>query len=217
MKRDADFRREMLAGSAETLMDDDLELSKVMLRQCVGAVLGFDALGEAIGKPSKSVIHMLSAKGKPTPENLFNILACLQKQEGMNFDPAALYCQRGSRRHEKGDLDGAIADFDEAIRLKPDYAEAWSNRGAAEIAQGGFDAAIADFDEAIRLQPNCKEVIRNRKIALQLQDGEAKNKAMNDKWEKTRQELQKKIQPTTLAPLQGEDRQHFPDMASISG
>ena len=48
-----------------------------------------------------------------------------------NFNPVAAYCQRGQRRLGKGDLDGAIADFDEAIRLKPDYEEAIRSRDSA--------------------------------------------------------------------------------------
>ena len=131
IQRDADFRRAMLAGTVEAVMDGDWELSKLKLRRYVDAILGFDALGEAIGKPPKSVIHMLSTKGKPTPESLFNILACLHKQEGVHFDLSAPYCERGQRRLSKGDLDGAIADFDEAIRLKPDYEKAIRNRATA--------------------------------------------------------------------------------------
>ena len=89
MQRDAGFRRAMLAGAVETVVAGDLELGKFLLRQCVSATLGFDALGAAIGKSPKSVMRMLSAKGNPTSENLFNILACLQKQEGVRFSVRA--------------------------------------------------------------------------------------------------------------------------------
>ena len=46
-------------------------------------------------------------------------------------DDAEAYYNRASAREEKRDLDGAIKDYDEAIRLKPDYAEAYYNRASA--------------------------------------------------------------------------------------
>ena len=43
----------------------------------------------------------------------------------------------------------AITDFDEAIRLKPDCAEAYYYRGSAKFQLGQYKSAITDFDEAI--------------------------------------------------------------------
>ena len=43
----------------------------------------------------------------------------------------------------------AIADYDEAIRLKPDYAVAHDNRGVAKAALGLKDAARKDFETAL--------------------------------------------------------------------
>ena len=51
-------------------------------------------------------------------------------------------------------LDEAIAEFREAIRLKPDYAEAHNNLGIALKAQGKLDEAIAEYRAAIRLKPD---------------------------------------------------------------
>ena len=53
----------------------------------------------------------------------------------------------------KGEHDKAIADYTEAIRLNPKYAEAYYNRGVAYEDKGEHDKAIADFTEAIRLDP----------------------------------------------------------------
>ena len=52
-------------------------------------------------------------------------------------------------RHEE-----AIADYDEAIRLEPDYAEAYNHRGIARRNLERYEEAIADYDEAIRLRPD---------------------------------------------------------------
>ena len=53
----------------------------------------------------------------------------------------------------------------EAIRLKPDYAEAYNNRGNAKVALGQYAEAIADYDEAIRLKPDYAEAYYIRGFA----------------------------------------------------
>jgi tetratricopeptide (TPR) repeat protein len=61
---------------------------------------------------------------------------------------------RGGDLAESGQYDAAIAEIREAIRLKPDFAEAHNNLGYALYATGQHDAAIAEFSEAIRLNPD---------------------------------------------------------------
>jgi tetratricopeptide (TPR) repeat protein len=53
----------------------------------------------------------------------------------------------------KGDLDRAIADYDEAIRLNPNFANAYKNRAGVWKVKGDLDRATADYNEAIRLDP----------------------------------------------------------------
>ena len=66
---------------------------------------------------------------------------------------AAAHDNRGVAFARKGQLDAAIADFDEAIRLDPRSAVVLSNRGNAYIAKGQFGRSIIDYSEAIRLDP----------------------------------------------------------------
>ncbi len=47
----------------------------------------------------------------------------------------------------------AEKSFDEAIRLNPEYADAYTNRGVARYMQEDLVGAVADYDEAIRLDP----------------------------------------------------------------
>jgi tetratricopeptide (TPR) repeat protein len=63
------------------------------------------------------------------------------------------FYNRGNTYRNKGDDDRAITDYNEAIRLKPDYAYAFGNRGLAYGRKGDNVRAMADYNEAIRLDP----------------------------------------------------------------
>ena len=52
-----------------------------------------------------------------------------------------------------GQLERAIQDLDEAIRLDPQLAMSYANRGLAYGNLGQYQQAIQDYSEAIRLDP----------------------------------------------------------------
>ena len=54
----------------------------------------------------------------------------------LGFTRVEVYCSRGILYAKRGELKKAIADFDEAIRLDPDYAPAYNYRAAARAALG---------------------------------------------------------------------------------
>ncbi|MEG4581289.1 tetratricopeptide repeat protein [Microcoleus sp. MON1_C5] len=60
-------------------------------------------------------------------------------------------------------------DFNEAIRLNPNDAEAYHCRGVVHYQQGDLKRAIADFNEAIRLAPNYAKAYSNRGAVRLLQ------------------------------------------------
>ena len=63
-------------------------------------------------------------------------------------------------------LDEALASYDKAIALSPDYAEAFSNRGVALMELKRLDVALASYDKAIALKPDYAEAFNNRANAL---------------------------------------------------
>jgi tetratricopeptide (TPR) repeat protein len=64
---------------------------------------------------------------------------------------AVTYFDRGFAKQKKVDLNGAMADLNQAIELNPQYGLAYRNRGNAKRKKGDLDGAIADFNRAIQL------------------------------------------------------------------
>ncbi len=58
-----------------------------------------------------------------------------------------------------------MREFNEAIRLNPDYAEAYFNRGKTRREQGNIDRALGDFNEAIRLKPDFADALYSRALS----------------------------------------------------
>ena len=56
-------------------------------------------------------------------------------------------------------------DFDTALKLKPNHADAYHNRGGAYFNKGDFDRAIVDFDTALKLKPDFADTYYNRGVA----------------------------------------------------
>ena len=66
----------------------------------------------------------------------------------------------------QGKRDEAIAEYREAVRLKPEYAEAHNNFGVTLRAQGKQDEATAEYRLAIRLKPDNAEAHNNLGVSL---------------------------------------------------
>jgi tetratricopeptide (TPR) repeat protein len=69
---------------------------------------------------------------------------------------------QGGDKYQKGDYQGAVAAYNQAIQLNPNYAEAYNNRGNARDELGDKQGAIADFNEALRINPNDAYAYYNR-------------------------------------------------------
>ncbi len=80
---------------------------------------------------------------------------------------AQAFVNRGDAwRLRRNDIDRALADYDAAIRVVPDFAPAFANRGFVYVfARPQLDRAIGDFSEAIRIDPASANVFYFRGVA----------------------------------------------------
>ncbi|TMK10002.1 MAG: tetratricopeptide repeat protein, partial [Alphaproteobacteria bacterium] len=72
------------------------------------------------------------------------------------------YNNRGNAYTAKGEYDRAVQDYDQSIKLDPNYARAFNNRGVAYQKKGEYDRAIEDFDASIKLNPDYASAFANR-------------------------------------------------------
>ncbi|MCO6417447.1 tetratricopeptide repeat protein [Siccirubricoccus sp. KC 17139] len=64
-----------------------------------------------------------------------------------------LLLRRGARNLEAQLPEEALEDFDAAITLSPEFAEAWHLRAQAYLRAGDIPAAVRDLREVLRLEP----------------------------------------------------------------
>jgi hypothetical protein len=82
LQESEDFRRALLREAVGCLVAGDVETGKSVLRDYVNGTIGFQKLGEALGRSPKTLMRMLGPKGNPQIRNFFDIIAYLQKAEG---------------------------------------------------------------------------------------------------------------------------------------
>jgi hypothetical protein len=66
-------------------------------------------------------------------------------------------------RYAQGDIDGALKDYNKAIRLKPDLTDAYHNRAIARQAQDDIKGAERDDKEAARLGYRPSTAVKSKK------------------------------------------------------
>lgn len=81
-------------------------------------------------------------------------------------EPAALgsaeeYFQLGNSHYEAGQWGQAVAAYQQAITMDPNYQPAYANLGVTYYQQQQFDLAISQYKKALELDPNDGEVAYN--------------------------------------------------------
>ena len=116
---------------------------------------------------------------EPEHPDALHLLGLLAQQVG-RYDQAVELIGRALKRNghpvyfsnlgvvlnDQGKLEEAIAAYRQAIRIKPDFAEAYSNLGNSLNDQGKVDEAIAAYRQAISIRPDFPEAHSNLLFCL---------------------------------------------------
>ncbi|MGI9347984.1 MAG: tetratricopeptide repeat protein [Gammaproteobacteria bacterium] len=122
---------------------------------------------DILSSEKEKILEELDAKYQISADTLFIDLAGFAKnhasEQPLSEALGAFY--RGNISASKEEWVEAIKYYDKAIRLKPDYVDAYFNSGHAKLSKEYWDKAIKDYDEAIRLKPDFSEAYFNRGVA----------------------------------------------------
>ena len=81
------------------------------------------------------------------------------------------FYERGNEKSAKGDYAGAIEDFTQAIKLKPDDTQALSSRASAKERIADYTGAIEDYTNIIGYNPNnASAYIQRAQLRLKLKN-----------------------------------------------
>jgi DNA-binding phage protein len=82
---DAAFRAALVEEAARNMLDGDVEIAQIQIRDVVNAAMGFDALAAATGLPKTSLMRMLGPRGNPRAGNLARILHAVARETGVRI------------------------------------------------------------------------------------------------------------------------------------
>lgn len=157
--------RGIISGITDNDTERHLQVkSPISPRAYGGAVLNGE--GKVIG-----VSCMMLEDGQPLnlaiPSNALKTLLTQSDtakpfSQGKQAVSAETYLRRGDTNYAMGQHQEAIAAYDAAIRLQPDFANAYNNRGLAKEKLGQHQAAITDYERAIEIGPRLASAYNNR-------------------------------------------------------
>lgn len=127
------------------------------------AAQGLASLHRTQGAPVQELQHLVSVFNRGELQRALQLGQALERR--FPGEPL-VHNVLGATYKSLRNYDSAIASLSRAVRLRPDYAEAYSNLGAAYHDTGNYEAAVANYSSATRCDPGMFEAYYNLGNAL---------------------------------------------------
>jgi len=85
-RRDGAFRKGLLSDALEAYLSGEAPLGKELLRYYINATVGFPKLAGETGIHVKTLHQMFGPNGNPTTSSFLEIVAYLQRAEGVRLE-----------------------------------------------------------------------------------------------------------------------------------
>jgi tetratricopeptide (TPR) repeat protein len=149
-----------------SIMDNEKAVLFSRLEEDIGVALyNMGVAYYNLGKIDSCCFKM-SVAGEKGYDDAYKFISkhCIKNAQGEQTT-AEEYYNRGNAKHDLGDEQGAIADFNKVIELNPNYANAYYNRGIAKHQLQDYKGAIIDYTKGIELEPKFVRAYYNRGVS----------------------------------------------------
>lgn len=153
------IKTDSIIGGFDYLVADTLNEDVVYTKGQAIHMLGTNATYEIL---IEDAIDQINSGGN------FEALQTLKKAESIKDSDSLLYYLKGLAKHGLEDYYGSFDDFDKAITLSINYADAFINRGSLHIHFEEYDKAITDCNRVINIDSERSEAYNNRGLAKYL-------------------------------------------------
>jgi tetratricopeptide (TPR) repeat protein len=107
-----------------------------------------------IGEGPERSCYLSAKTGLDSIAGLAHCNAALNNSALINSDRVATLVNRGVIYHKLERVGPAMDDFNAALHMNPDQADAWLNRGVAKITLTQYADALTDIQKGIDLGPS---------------------------------------------------------------
>ncbi len=90
-RRDPEYRACILKEAVRCLLRGEVDVARIVLRDCAIATVGFEQLGALTGRSPEDLRRVLDSERAPHAGDLLEVLACILRHEGLALQviPAA--------------------------------------------------------------------------------------------------------------------------------
>ena len=82
-RRDPEFRECLLKEGVQCLIAGEVDVAKIVFRDYIEAMVGFEQLGAMTGEPPENLKHLLSLECDSGAGSLLEVIACILRHEGL--------------------------------------------------------------------------------------------------------------------------------------
>lgn len=83
LRRDPEYRECLLKEGVQCLLAGEVDVAKIVFRDYIEAIVGFERLGAMTERPPENLKQLLNLGCDPGAGSLFEVIACVLRHEGL--------------------------------------------------------------------------------------------------------------------------------------